>query len=407
MSGSATWPVIAGSYEVGNPQGPVAICALTSEDLIAPLARIPGVAIAGKVYTANLGITRIVVNITANPAIRFLLVCGKDSPVFHPGQSLVALAERGVDGDQRIVGAIGYEPVLSTLAPERVAQFRQQVEVVDWAGEEDLHALEEGVAGLVARNPGRFAGAAGSTGMALAEERFRAIRPGGTREPLQYDPKGYFVITLDREQEQILLRHYLPDHTPAHEMLGRSAGPMLLGLLREGLVTQLSHAGYLGAELAKAEAALRFDLRYDQDRPLRRRDAPAASSEAPTQAPAPAPAAPPPMAQIAPPLTAAELAAATPGASVNVALAITGVPAPDLLDGELLEADEADPFSAYRHSGQRVQVRWLPTTQIVMGEAADLQVGALVRVRGTLGENRLIEAERLVILTRVARIIEP
>jgi hypothetical protein len=41
-----------------------------------------------------------------------------------------------------------------------------------------------------------------------------------------------------------------------------------------------------------------------------------------------------------------------------------------------------------------------------MGEAADLQVGALVRARGTLGDGRLIEAERLVILTHVARIVE-
>jgi transposase len=32
---------------------------------------------------------------------------------------------------------------------------------------------------------------------------------------------------------------------------------------------ELSHAGYLGAELAKAEAALRLDLRYEQDQPLR------------------------------------------------------------------------------------------------------------------------------------------
>jgi tetrahydromethanopterin S-methyltransferase subunit A len=407
---AATWPVIAGSYEVGDLQGPVAVCALTTESLIAPLARLPGVAIAGKVYTANLGITRIVTNVTANPAIRFLLICGKDSPLFHPGQSLVALAERGVDADRRIVGAIGYEPVLSTLDPARIAQFRQQVEVVDWAGEEDLQALEEGVGALVARNPGRFAASDSSTdssaGMLQAVEQFTPIRPGGKREPLQYDPKGYFVITLDREQEQLIIRHYLPGHTPAHEMRARAAGSMLLGLLREGLVTQLSHAGYLGEELAKAEAALRFDLRYDQDRPLRRHETLSAPLETPAQAPATDAAAPPPMAAIMPPMTAAELAAATPGMAVNVALAITGLPTPELLNGELLQADEAEPFSAFRRIGQEIQVRWSPTTQFAMGEGSDLHVGALVRVRGALDERRLIEAERLVILTHVARVIE-
>jgi tetrahydromethanopterin S-methyltransferase subunit A len=408
-SSTAAWPVIAGSYEVGDPHGPVAICTLTTESLIAPLVRLPGVAIAGKVYTANLGITRIVINVTANPAIRFLLVCGKDSPIFHPGQSLVALAERSLDADRRIVGAIGYEPVLSTLDPTRVAQFRQQVEIVDWAGEENLQALAEGVSGLVARNPGRFAAGDGSAAVPQADEQFTLIRPGGTREPLQYDPKGYFVITLDREQEQISIRHYLPNHTPAHEMRGRTAGPMVLGLLREGLVTQLSHAGYLGEELAKAEAALRLDLRYDQDRPLRHREAPAATPGEPETATASNSPSQPPMAAMAaitPPLTPTELAAATPGMSVSVALAITSISAPDLLDGELLQSDEAEPFSAFRRTGRAIQVRWSPASQIAMGEVADLAVGALVRARGTLGESRLVEADRLVILTRVAHIIE-
>src|SRR5205807_6498802 len=59
---------------------------------------------------------------------------------------------------------------------------------------------------------------------------------------------------------------------------GRRATSMLLGLLRDGLVTQLRHSGYLGEELAKAQTALQFGLRYDQDRPLRPRESPAAAT---------------------------------------------------------------------------------------------------------------------------------
>src|SRR5258708_17295239 len=310
MASGAPWPAVAGSYQVGDPQAPVAVCALPSEDLIAPLAHLPGVAIAGKVHTANLGIERIVINITANPAIRFCLICGKDSPLFHPGQSLVALAECGVDEQRRIVGAVGYDPVLPTLALERITQFRRQVEVLDWTGEADLQALAEGIGGLLARNPGRFAAGEEANEMVPQEEQFIPILPAGQREPLQYDPQGYFVITVDQEEEQILLRQYLPDHTPAHEMRGRMAGSMLLGLLREGLVTQLSHAGYLGEELAKAQAAFHLGLRYDQDLPLRPREVPSQNpgeapasqeSHAPDATPAPPPM--PPMSQIAPPTT--------------------------------------------------------------------------------------------------------
>ena len=106
--------------------------------------------------------------------------------------------------------------------------------------------------------------------MAQAAQRsFTVIAPGGRREPLWYDPKGFFVISVDAPVSEIVVQHYERDYTPAHEMRGHSAESIVLGLLREELVSQLSHAGYLGAELAKAETALRLGLRYQQDRPLR------------------------------------------------------------------------------------------------------------------------------------------
>lgn len=421
-----TWPVIKGTYIVGDPGAPVAVCALTSEQLMAPLAQVPGVAIAGKVYTANQGLERIVANVTANPAIRFVLVCGKDSPLFRPGQSLVALAERGLDDQQRIIGALGYEPVLPTTPQATVARFRRQVEIIDWTGEEDVSTITAHISGLVARNPGRFAAAEELPTMIPTEPQFTIIQPGGKREPLQYDPKGYFVITLDREEEQIILRHYLPDHTPAHEMRGRVAGTMLLGLLREGLVTQLSHAGYLGEELAKAQIALRLGLRYDQDRPLRPQEgAPAATETAsaaspaapdpapsaatatmpPPAAPASAPSGMPSMGNIASPLTWAQFQSAAPGATVDVVVSITAMPQMGEASGTFLESDEAEPFSVYHRTPETIAFHWSPDAKIIMGSLADIQVGATVRLRATLRADRSIDAHQIVILTHVTRIV--
>src|ERR1700756_3652827 len=154
----SSWPAVPGSFLVRDPLAPVAVCTLTSEGLMLPLANVPGVAISGMVYTANLGITRIVVNLTSNPSIRFLLVCGRDSPLFKPGQSIVSLADHGTDGSKRIVGAAGYEPVLKTLTLDQIEQFRRQIEVLDWTGEEDVKALKKRIGELWLRNPGRFYG---------------------------------------------------------------------------------------------------------------------------------------------------------------------------------------------------------------------------------------------------------
>ncbi len=386
-----SWPVIAGSYKVGDPAGPVAVCALTSERLVNPLIGLPGVAIAGMVYTANLGITRIVVNITANPAIRFLLICGRDSPLFKPGQSLVALSEHGVDDEKKIVGAAGYDPVLATLSPDQIKQFRKQVEILDWTGEEDVDALKENIAGLFARSPGLFKGEVG-TAASMSGEQFVSIRPGGQREPLVYDPKGYFVISLDREREEIVLRHYLTDHTPAHEMRGRGATSMLLGLLREGLVTQLSHA----------------------DRPLRPSESPVKTLEAPasvqstdqrqplasqSQMSAKMPA-------IRQPMTLQELRSTGTGSKVDLVLSVSEVLGQQKFTGDFLVSDEAEPFNAFHRTKERVIAEWAASTRIIMGVVDEIVVGALLRLSGRIDESRLVHVDQLVILSKVARIVE-
>ena len=272
LRGGRGWPVVPGAYVVGDPDSPVAVCTLTSNELIQPLAGLPGVAIAGRVYTPNLGIERIVVNLTANVRIRFLLLVGKESPVFHPGQSIRALFAGGAtrDDEHRIVGAIGPLPVLRNLPRERIDQFRNQLELVDRMGTLDPETISREVQSLVRRNPGPFEWSrAKEVTQSRPESGFVAIRPGGKRQPLVYDPNGFFVVGLDRNSGEIVIRHYTPDNRPAHEMRGRSAETMLLGLLREKLISQMSHAAYIGGELAKAEAATRLGLEYEQDQPLR------------------------------------------------------------------------------------------------------------------------------------------
>jgi len=363
---------------------------------------LPGVAIAGMVYTANLGITRIIVNITSNPAIRFLLICGKDSALFKPGQSLVALSEKGVDDKRRIIDAAGYDPVLPSVDPQQVEQFRKQVEVLDWTGEEDLQVLQDRVKSLSDRNPGVFVAGQKGTVTPRKQEEFVSTRPGGQREPLLYDPKGYFVITIEPDQKEIILRHYLPDHTPAHEMRGRGATSMLLGLLRDGLVTQLSHSGYLGEELAKAQTALQFGLRYDQDRPLRPRETLAQPVTEGTKTTTPAP----PKIPTVPVLTVKQLGEIVPRTLVDLFFSVTDLPREQVLGGVFLLPDETGTNRKFPRTSQRLEVEWGPTSKLIMGGAVDLVVGALLRVIGKYDQNNLVHGEQLVILTRVAKILE-
>ena len=140
------WPPLPGAYTVLRYQAPVAVCTLNDEALAETVASagLPELAIVGTLHTENLGIERLVSNVVANPHIRFVIVCGPDSrqAIGHlPGQSLVALAQSGIDERQRIIGAKGKRPVLRNLGIAAVEHFRGTREVIDLVGVSDLEAI--------------------------------------------------------------------------------------------------------------------------------------------------------------------------------------------------------------------------------------------------------------------------
>lgn len=245
------WPVVQGNYIVGNPNGQIAVCTLTTEALMKQIAQWNNVAIVGKVYTPNLGIEKIILNIISNPKIRFLVLCGKDSPVFHTGQALQSLFQYGIDKEKRIINAIGHYPVLRNLTVENINQFIEQIELADFLEEKNIEQLHQKMLELSKMNKKPFS--KNNTSMHLEiypdQEEFTMLKPGGKRIPLDYDHKGFFVITTDLEKKLITVKHYYKDNKPGYLIQGHSADAILLSLLQNELVSQLSHAGYLGAEL--------------------------------------------------------------------------------------------------------------------------------------------------------------
>jgi tetrahydromethanopterin S-methyltransferase subunit A len=265
------WPIVQGNYKVGNPNGQVAVCTLTTDSFIKQIAQWNNVAIVGKVYTPNLGIEKIILNVVSNPNIRFLVLCGKDSPVFHTGQALQSLFKHGIDKEKRIVNAIGHYPILRNLSVEKINQFIEQIELVDCLEEKNIEHLHQNISELSKRNKIPFS--KNSTSMQSEifheQEEFTILKPGGKRIPLDYDHKGFFVITTNLEKKQITVKHYYKDNKPGYLIQGHSSEAILLSLLQNELVSQLSHAGYLGAELNKAETALKLNLNYEQDQSLK------------------------------------------------------------------------------------------------------------------------------------------
>ena len=74
------WPVVSGQYYVGHRDQPVAVCTLSSIDLMRKIGHRDEIAIVGKTFTENLGIEKMIRNVVTNSSILFLLLCGKESP---------------------------------------------------------------------------------------------------------------------------------------------------------------------------------------------------------------------------------------------------------------------------------------------------------------------------------------
>ncbi|MBA3045208.1 MAG: tetrahydromethanopterin S-methyltransferase subunit A [Candidatus Thermoplasmatota archaeon] len=135
-----------GEFTIGSPNSQIAIDTLSSKMNFPPEL----VAIWGQHKTENLGVEKIIANVVSNPNIRYLILCGQEVRGHRSGQSLRALHSDGIDGNGRIIGARGAVPYIENVSAEAIARFREQVELVDMIGTDDLGIVLEKVKELSA-----------------------------------------------------------------------------------------------------------------------------------------------------------------------------------------------------------------------------------------------------------------
>ena len=259
------WPPYPGDYVVGNLTGSVAVCTLSSRDLAASIVEggQPHVAIAGRCDTENIGVEKVVLNLIANPNIRWLILCGMEAQGHRTGDAFLQLKEKGVDAKMRVLESASWRPILKNLTLLDVARFREQVEVVNLVGTTDTSAILKAAQECAAKALPPLA-AYESDAPALDFERIRAQSPKG----LKLDRAGFFIVLPQRETGVILCEHYENNGRLAHIIEGRQAALIASTVVERGLITLLDHAVYLGRELAKAEIALKTGVEYEQDAAL-------------------------------------------------------------------------------------------------------------------------------------------
>ena len=84
---------------------------------------------------------------------------------------------------------------------------------------------------------------------------------------VKMDPKGYFLISV--KDGKIVVEHYSWENRLLRKIVGRSGRAIYKEIIRNGWVSELTHAAYLGYELALAELALKNKGVYEQEKEVK------------------------------------------------------------------------------------------------------------------------------------------
>ena len=89
------------------------------------------------------------------------------------------------------------------------------------------------------------------------------------------DPKGYFLIRVDKKKKIIQIgycKFTRIGNSPINDMVavikGKTAIEIVNTLIREKFISTLQHAADMGIELHKAELSLKYGFKYIQDKDL-------------------------------------------------------------------------------------------------------------------------------------------
>ncbi len=261
-----TWPYVPGAYFVTDPEASVAVTTLGSVALAKAASQDPppGLNIVGKVETENIGIEKIIKNILSNPAIRYLVCAGNEPPRHLTGATMMALFENGIDENNKILGSPGMRPVLPNTSADEVLAFRKQVKPVDMIGCTDVPSIHARVVELAQMAVTKPAPEVRTPDKSTEQKKVEYVVAAGTDpQRIKLDKAGYFVINI--EGDTLLVEHYSYKDKLIRIIEGRDARSIYLTLIRNGWVSKLDHAAYLGKELTRAELSIEHGLNFVQD----------------------------------------------------------------------------------------------------------------------------------------------
>ena len=132
-------------YYSGNPDSSIAVCTLSSIDLLKKLANseiLSHVSIAGRLLSENKGIDSIIKYVNKNQKINIIIICGKEVCGHKAGHSLFQLHKNGVDKNNRIINSTSPDTYL-TVSKSKIQYFQNSITLVNLIAETDFATISD------------------------------------------------------------------------------------------------------------------------------------------------------------------------------------------------------------------------------------------------------------------------
>ena len=132
-------------YYLGNPNSAIAVCTLSSINLLKNFANseiLNKISIVGRLLSENKGIDSIIKYVNKNPQINTIIVCGKEVWGHKSGHSLFELHKNGIDQNNRIINSTSPDPYL-TVSELEIKYFQDKINLVNLINETKFELILE------------------------------------------------------------------------------------------------------------------------------------------------------------------------------------------------------------------------------------------------------------------------
>jgi tetrahydromethanopterin S-methyltransferase subunit A len=257
---SADWPFVRGDHTVIDAAAPVVVASSSPSSVSQALVTRPpeGLSMVAVLHASD-DAANLLRAIAANLAIQ-CVICVESETAKRPLGAAVLKLGCGVDAPTGAVGSL-MNTIASQIDSADLVALRRRVEFIDLLSCREPQTvrarIEKFRAAAAQPNPG-FVTQATESGVP------RVVLPRDTRHESRADKGGRFKIRL--EEQSIAVEHLNGKEDRLLRIIeGKTARDLCLALIRNGWVSKLDHAAYLGRELARAELALRSGRPFTQD----------------------------------------------------------------------------------------------------------------------------------------------